>query len=236
MCKGLHPSLTFFGQQVHLCSTRSQPQYCRSLLNLLLLDATVFTAAFPSTSQGMHPLVALEKSTLRRMSLVQYSSCCRVSPKLSASPDFQMQSDSMRWRILSPKKRLIHRCWTRLGHNSIFFFLILYPRRHCGAAYQAEILGAASGAEIDDIKQMKKIFPLITCEISFSQKVCELVFGINVSNLNFTIKINPVKQLTTAALWVLDTCLVVGLRPFIIILITASLSSKTQHSTRTRMR
>ena len=26
----------------------------------------------------MHPLVALEKSTLRRMSLVQYTSCCRV--------------------------------------------------------------------------------------------------------------------------------------------------------------
>ena len=36
----------------------------------------------------MHPSVALEKSTLRRMSFVQYSSCCRVSPKLSASPDF----------------------------------------------------------------------------------------------------------------------------------------------------
>ena len=30
-----------------------------------------------------------------------------------------------------------------------------------------------------------------------------------------------------ATLWVLDTCLIVGLRPFTIIFITASLSSKT---------
>ena len=39
-----------------------------------------------------------------------------------------------------------------------------------------------------------------------------------------------------ATRWVLDTCLIVGLRPFIIILITASLSSKDiQHSTGARM-
>ena len=34
------------------------------------------------------------------------------------------------------------------------------PLRHCGAAYQAEILGTASGAKMD-ISQMKKIVPLI---------------------------------------------------------------------------
>ena len=67
-----------FGQQIPLCSTRFQPRDCRSLLNLLLLlNATGFSAAFPLTRRGMHPSVALEKSTLRRMSLVQYSSCCR---------------------------------------------------------------------------------------------------------------------------------------------------------------
>ena len=56
-------------------------------MNLLLLDATGPPAALPSTRQGMHPLVQLETSTLRRMRLVQYSSCYRVSPELSASPD-----------------------------------------------------------------------------------------------------------------------------------------------------
>ena len=52
-----------------------------------------------------------------------------------------------------------------------------------------------------DVEQMKKIVPFVTCEITYGQYVCEFVFGINVSNL-------------------------VGLRPLIIILITASLSSK----------
>ena len=60
----------------------------------------------------------------------------------------------------------------------------MYPLRLCGAAYQAEILGAASGAEVADIEQMKKIVPLITCEIPFSQHVCELGFGVNVTDLN----------------------------------------------------
>ena len=71
--------------------------------------------------------------------------------------------------------------------------LILNPLRHCGAAYQAEILGAASGAEMTDLQQMK-IVPLITCEIPFSQHVCELVFGVHVTDLNFGVQINPVKQ------------------------------------------
>ena len=78
-----------------------------------------------------------------------------------------------------------------------------------------------------DVEQMKKIIPFVTCEITFGQNVCELMFGINVSNLNFRIKIIPVKQPIQATLWVLDTCLIVGLRPLIIILITASSSSKT---------
>ena len=77
------PKLYYFRQQVLLCSARSQPQDCRSLLNPLLLDATGLPAAFPSTCQGMHPSDTLEKSTLRRMSLIRYPSCYRVSPKIS---------------------------------------------------------------------------------------------------------------------------------------------------------
>ena len=45
-----------------------------------------------------------------------------------------------------------------------------------------------------DVEQMKKIVPLITCEITFGLCVCELVIGIDVPNLNFRIQINPVKQ------------------------------------------
>ena len=52
-------------------------------------------------------------------------------------------------KLVATKKN--HCCWSRLGHNSFFFFLILNPLRHCGAASQAEILGTASGAEMADI-------------------------------------------------------------------------------------
>ena len=55
-------------------------------------------------------------------------------------------------------------------------------------------LDAASRAEMADVEQMKKIFPFVTCEITFGQNVSELMFGINVSNLNLGIQINPVKQ------------------------------------------
>ena len=41
---------------------------------------------------------------------------------------------------------------------------------------------------------MKKIVPLITCEIPFSQHVCELMFGVSVTDLNFGVPITPVKQ------------------------------------------
>ena len=44
------------------------------------------------------------------------------------------------------------------------------------------------------LNKMKKIVPLVTCEITFGQNVCELLLGINVSNLNFRIKISPAKQ------------------------------------------
>ena len=45
-----------------------------------------------------------------------------------------------------------------------------------------------------DIEQMKKIVPLITCEMPFSQNVCELMFGVNVTDLIFWVQINPDNQ------------------------------------------
>ena len=88
-----------------------------------------------------------------------------------------------------------HRRWPGIRHNPVIFFLFLHPFRHrAGAAYQAEILGTASGAEMASIEQMKKIVPLITCEIPFSQHVCEMVLGVNVTDLNLGVQINPVKQ------------------------------------------
>ena len=78
-----------------------------------------------------------------------------------------------------------------------------------------------------DVEQMKKIFPSVTCEITFGQNVCELMFGINVSKLNLESRLTLSNNRSKATLWVLDTCLSVGLRPYNIILITASSSSET---------
>ena len=73
-------------------------------------------------------------------------------------------------------------------------FLFLHPLRHrFFAAGQAEILSAANRAEIADVKQMKKIAPFVTCEITLCQNVCELVFGINIFHLNVWIQVDSVK-------------------------------------------
>ena len=71
------------------------------------------------------------------------------------------------------------------------------------------------------------MIPLITCEMSFGQHVSELVFGVNVFDLDFVSKLIRSNNQSRATLWVLETCLMVGLLPLRIILITASLSSNT---------
>ena len=53
------------------------------------------------------------------------------------------------------------------------------------------------------------------------------MFGVDVSDLIFGIQNMLSNNERRATLWVLDTCLIVGLRLLIIIIITASLSSKT---------
>ena len=77
------------------CNTRAHHQIP---LRLVLSFASNFPAAPPSTRQGMHPLISLETLKLRRMNLLQDSSCYRISPKLQQSQDFSMQSDLMRQR------------------------------------------------------------------------------------------------------------------------------------------
>ena len=77
-----------------------------------------------------------------------------------------------------------------------------------------------------DVKQMEKMVPLITCEISFCQYICELVSGVDIFDLKLWIRLILSNNQSRATLWVLETCLIVGLLPLMIILIAASLSSK----------
>ena len=186
----------------------------------------------------MHPSVALQKSTLRRMSLDRYSSCCRISPKLSTSPDFQMRSGLDAVEELAAIKEetfitLLVATWTHI----FSLFLILYPLRHCGASYQAEILGAASGAEMADINKWRIFFHSSRVNFPFGQNVCELIFGVNLTDLDLWFKLILWNNQSRATLWVRESCLIVGLRTLRIILITAFIVLKDiQHSTRTRIR
>ena len=47
---------------------------------------------------------------------------------------------------------------------------------------------------MEDVKQMEKIVPLITCETSLCQSLCELVCGVDILDLNLLIQIDSVKQ------------------------------------------
>ena len=73
---------------------------------------------------------------------------------------------------------------------------------------------------------LEKLIPSITSKRTFRQDVSELATGVNELHSDHWVNIDPVEQPINATLSVLDTCLIVGLRPAMIILITASLFSK----------
>ena len=63
---------------------------------------------------------------------------------------------------------------------------------------------------MDDVKEMEKIVPLITCEISLCQYLCELVCGVDTLDLNLWIQIHSVKQ-QLGGFWVRASLWDVGL-------------------------
>ena len=87
-------------------------------------------------------------------------------------------------------------------------------------------MAAREHRKFHDVEQTKKIAPFVTREAPLSQHVSELVFGVNKLDLELGSKLILSNNQSNAILWVLDTCLIIGLRPLMIILITASLSSK----------
>ena len=95
--------------------------------------------------------------------------------------------------------------WRRLRHchNYLFSVSLFHPL--------VLKFWAANWAEKADVKQMEKIVPLIMSTYLIWTLGSRLILSHNHSG---------------ATLWVLDTCLIVGLLPSMIILITASLSSK----------
>ena len=78
---------------------------------------------------------------------------------------------------------------------------------------------------MEHVEQTQKMVPLITSEIDFGQYVCELVFGLNVIDLDLGVQIDSIKQpikSNSVGAGNMSHC---RTSPFMIIFITASLSS-----------
>ena len=169
----------------------------------------------------MHPVVALEKSTLRRISW-NFPFCCRVSPKLSASPDFYMQSDLMRKRNLSVWEKIDSSLqvatWTQLF--LLFCSCILFAI----VEQLSELKFLVQQVELKwlTLHEWKRLFhsscvkfPLVSLSASWFLVSMQRIWI-------FGSKLILSNSPSRATLLVRETCLVVGLRPLIMILITAS--------------
>ena len=78
------------------------------------------------------------------------------------------------------------------------------------------------------LKQTQKMIPFITCEISLGHSMSASWFLVSMYLIWILgSKLIRSNNQSRATLWVPETCLIVGLLPFMIILITASLSSNT---------
>ena len=144
-------------------------------------------------------------------------------------------------RIILPRTQEVVRHQirrSRLRHHQIHRSRLRHRRTFCGSIFLPSLwhgtllsvwkkeMAARDHREIHDIQQTKKIVPLITCEITFAQNVSELVLGVNIFDLDLGSKLILSNNKSSATLRVLDTCLIVTLLPLMIILITASLSSR----------
>ena len=123
-----------------------------------------------------------------------------------------------RWQSWgSPWNQTHH--WSWLCCDSSFTCIFLHSFWHH--------VRAISRTEIANVGQTQKMIPFITCEVSLDQHVCELVLGVTMHLIwifgsNLILSNNQ----SWATLLVQETCLIVKLLSFMIILITASLSSK----------
>ena len=106
------------------------------------------------------------------------------------------------------RRRHIHHCWSRLGHKSFLFFLISNPQ-----LIKLRFL----------VQQMELKWRNYLWSICLRVGVWCQCNGFEILESRSLLPNNQLK----ANLWVRETCLLVGPRPLIIILITASLSFQT---------
>ena len=112
------------------------------------------------------------------------------------------------------------RRWSRFCRDSFSTLIVLRSFRHC--------IRAHCRTEMADIDQTQQMIPFITREISLWLECLWIGFWCRCFWFGFFgSKLILSNNQSRATLWVLETCLIIGLLPLIIILITASLFSNT---------
>ena len=151
------------------------------------------------------------------------------------SPGFPMQSNKhVRVPHAASRDQIHH--WSWLCCDSFFTCETKFT---IGVDFAVTLTSLASFCVIFDItseqlaelkwlilNKTQKMVPFITCEISLCQYLCDLVLGVNVFDLDLGAQIDSIKQPIKSNSVGSGTCLIVKLIHFMIILITASLSSK----------
>ena len=88
-------------------------------------------------------------------------------------------------------------------------------------------MAAREYRETHYVEQVKKMVPLVTRETLFCWHVSKLVRGVNIFDLDLWFQVDSVEHhIKRNFVGSGHVCLIVALRPLIIILMTASLSSK----------
>ena len=146
---------------------------------------------------------------------VFFSSCYRVSREPWVSPDFWAQSDFSRMRDLSEHEKTGSSLWISILPHIFLLLLLLHHFRHrVGAAYQVGLLAQQVEMKWLMLNKWRRLFhssrvkfPLVTMSASWCL-VSMYFIGILGSRLILS------NNQSRATLWVLDICLIVGLRPF----------------------
>ena len=115
--------------------------------------------------------------------------------------------------------------------SSSSILLFLSSLRHDALLSVRKKMAERKHRKVHDVEQTKKMVPLITCEITLSQQVHKLVFGVYMFGLDFGVQSDPIKQpiqRNSVGSEHVSHCRTSAL---IIILITASLSSKIYNCT-----
>ena len=140
-----------------------------------------FLCRYESPRTLVHFCIFLPHLRTRRCVLMvfsRYKSPCTLPIRLTRCPEYP-RTLRCNWTLhsrrtcRSTRDQIQRRFW--LCHNPLFSFLFLHPFAIVsGQLVELKFWVQQIWAEVADVKQMEKILPLITCEISLCQYVCEL--------------------------------------------------------------